>query len=163
MKNDLLLNESEMQERIENAILNAFKSGLSGQTDYFYNLFGKREFTFYNSVHEANSQGSSPKFPCAVLTLSSTPLDRTITSCQVERFSEVELELEHYNVAVGDRDKERIGQIVNFVIKKTLQQEFGIVLNSNIAVLSPDSKIYRRSMRGIFIYDNLNNIFGKGD
>ena len=154
MKNDCIFDELEMLNLFKKTIKEAFEKDDNFEEDYWYNLFGQREMTIYDSYTV-----SKPTFPCCVITLSATPTIRNIHSSQIEQFSTVIARIEHYNQSVGDNNRETIGIKINQRIKYILQKTFGVLIPNNTSLSSPDSSIYRRLIEARFVYDNINKVF----
>lgn len=155
--NDLTFNEQEMYDKFTSAILNGFKTDTSRENKYWYKLFGNRQMQIYDTLEQ-----SKPQFPCCVITVFSVPNRSFITSSQIDRFSNVTVEIEHYNQSEKGKSKEQIGREINTRLREIIQQEFGAIIVSNSQIRSPYEQIYRRLISISFTYDNLNKIIYKG-
>lgn len=155
--NDLTFNEQAFYDKLTTAILKGFKTDTSRESKYWYKLFGNRQIRVYDSLAQ-----SEPQFPCCVITVESIPNRSLINSSQIDRFSNVSIEIEHYNQSVGGKSKEVIGREINTRLREIIQQEFGAIIVNNSQIRSPYEQVYRRLISIAFTYDNLNNIIYKG-
>lgn len=155
--NDLTFNEQEMYDKFTTAILKGFKTDTSRANKYWYKLFGNRQISVYDTLEQ-----SKPQFPCCVVTVFSVPNRSFITSSQIDRFSDVTVEIEHYNQSENGKSKEEIGREINTRLREIIQQEFGAIIVSNSQIRSPYEQVYRRLISISFTYDNLNKIVYKG-
>lgn len=161
--NELTFNESEIKELIKDTIIETFitddKTEEADKKDYWYKLFGNREFDYYESLDE-----SEPNFPCFVLEFLPTPDERFVHSTQVEQCTIVNFTLQHFNTRVGEKSKEQIGTEINYRIKQILQKTFKVKITTNEQVINlNDTQVYRRIIRGSFGYDNKNKVFYRGE
>lgn len=157
--NELTFNEYKIKQIIVETLLNAFKNDTTNGENYWYNLFGGRDMQYYESLDKSDFQ-----FPCFSLELYPRTDTRYIHSTEIEQFSYVSFYLQVFNVRVDEDSKENIGMQINYLIKKTLQKEFKVVITENQSIPNLyDTQVYRRIIRGSFGFDNKNNVFYQGE
>ena len=154
----LTFNEIEMKDLFVETLLNAFKNDPDHEEDYWYNLFGQREMQYYDSLDD-----SSFEFPCFHIDFYPRVDVSKIHSTEIEQYSYVSFYLQTFNQRVGEDSKERIGTLINYKIKQTLQKEFHVIISENQVIPNLyDKQVYRRIIRGSFGFDNKNKIFYQG-
>ena len=154
MKNTYSFDELEMINIFKSVVSDAFKNDETKEKDFWYNLFGHRDFKMYESY-----QIDKPQFPCFVVTMEAIPYRRNGHSTQVEQFSLVTAYIEHYNQATNDLGKDTVGIMINHRLKTVLQSTFGLDIVFNKPLESFDNSVYRRRIEATFVYDNKNKVF----
>lgn len=162
--NELYFDEIKMQESLQNAILDFYKTDSRHEKDYWYKLFGNRNLKFYSSQTEANSQGQKPQFPCIILSIDSEPDTTWINSSQIEEVSRVNLTIELYTMQVNNIDKILLCKYLSEIVILGIRNlSSNIVLTRSTPIPNIDNNICRRIIRGTFKYDNKTNTFSQGD
>lgn len=143
--NSVTFDELDTLKAIQDLIKETFK------TTTWYNLFDKKDLTLAK-----NSYGKQPTFPCFYVEIMN-PIPYAATNNQMENYTVFDFEINHYNKETKAKDKCTIGIMINKKIKETLQLNYGFSIESNMQTPSQDETLYRRTIRGRAVINNITN------
>lgn len=157
-KNSVVFDGNSFKKKIEQIILDGFSNDPNKANKFWFKAFGNHKLKCYKSFIIEN-----PSFPCFVINVTSVPARRYAHSTQVNQFSSVLLEIHFYVTDVNEIEKEHLGGEIIYRTTQILQEKLGLIITSDTEIVSADTRVYRRLLRSVFIYDNVNKIIYKGE